>query len=110
MKLAKKINGQLAGELTLKKVWRNEWEIQYLSIEPQHRGKKIATDLLEMAKSYAIKNGLMLVAFVDPKRDGGMTSEQIKEWLKRHGFKHGWYDFFNHEKGNNKRVLIFNGC
>ncbi len=93
MKFTKKSGGQIIGELILTRLVGNEWEISYLKVGTVHRGKKIATDLLEKAKSYAIKKGLMLVAFVEPANDGGLTEPQIKSWLVKRGFKHSWYDF-----------------
>jgi ribosomal protein S18 acetylase RimI-like enzyme len=113
MIIAKKINGETAAELTLTKLVGNEWEIQFLKVEPAHRGKGIATELLEKAKAHAVKKQLILIAFVDPSRDGGLTHEQIKSWLVKHGFKHSWYNFNEAKnrcffKGGSKRVLIFN--
>jgi|SRR5208283_101742 len=114
MKITKKINGETVAELTLKKLVGNEWEIEFLKVEPMHRGKGIASELLERAKAHAIKNQLVLIALVDPDRTG-LTHEQIKAWLVKHGFKHTWYDFneavhrnFFQGSTNNKRVLIFN--
>jgi len=113
MRITKNINGETVAELTLKKLVGNEWEIEFLKVEPAQRGKGIATELLERAKSHAIKNQFVLIGFVDPKRDGGLTHEQIKKWLVKHGFKHSWYNFNEAKnrsffKGGSKRVLIFN--
>lgn len=115
MKITKRIKGQVVGELTLTKLVGNEWEIQYLTVEPLHRGKGIASDLLKIAKSHALKKGLVLIGFIDPKKDGSLNHQQIKEWLVKHGFKHGWYDFTQAERRAsyngrtfNKRVLLFN--
>ena len=107
MKILKKINGVLAGELILKKLWHNEWEIEYLTVQENYRGKGIATELLKKAKSHAVKKGLVLIGFIEPT--GTLDHEQMKSWLKRHGFTHGWYDFTNSfTHGHSKRVMIFN--
>lgn len=115
MKITKRIGGVVAGHVTLFKLVGNEWEIGYISVEPQYRGKGIGSELLTRAMSYAVKNGLVLIGFINPERDGGLTHDQIKDWLKRHGFKNSWY-CFDETKGQiwlrptrgNKRVWIFN--
>jgi len=108
MKITKRIKGETVAELTLTKLWSNEWEIEYLKVEPSHRGKGLASELLERAKAHAIKNQLLLIGYLEPI--GSLDREQMKSWLVRHGFKHSWYDFTNSfHKGSQKRVLIFNG-
>lgn len=107
MKIAKSIKGVKAGELTLKKLWANEWEIEYLLVEPAYRGNGIASELLERAKAYAVKKELVLIGYLEPV--GSLDQSQMKSWLVKHGFKHGWYDFTNSfRRGSNKRVMIFN--
>ena len=113
MKITKTIAGEVIGELTLKKLVGNEWEIQMLKVNPLHRGKGIASELLELSKAHARKRGLVLVGLVWPDSDGSMTHDQISQWLKRHGFKFGWYDFneARHRTwvhSNKKRVWIYN--
>lgn len=115
MKITKRVDGSGAGTVILNKLVGREWEITIVWVNGSHRGKGVASDLLERAKAHALKNDLMLVGYIGPDGDGGLDYDQIKAWLVRHGFKHGWYDFTQAQKRAwhdgktfNKRVLIFN--
>lgn len=71
-----------------------DYEIAYMRVDPEFRGKGLATQLLIRAKRIAENQGVDLVAFLDP--DGtGLTEQEEREWLKRHGFKRGKYDLTN---------------
>ncbi len=97
MKIQTKIDGKVAASVTLEKRWRSEWEIAYVKVEPEHRGKRLASELLERAKVVANDRQLTLVAFLDP--DGtGLSLSEMKAWLKRHGFKFARYDFGGYTK------------
>ncbi len=63
-------------------------EIDYLWVEPEYRGKGLATKLLLKAKSI----GTGLVCFVDPNPNSGLTYEQEKTWLIRNDFKEEKFD------------------
>ena len=111
MKITKTIKGQVVGELTLTKNpggWKNEWEITYVSVTPEYRGKRIASELLEKAKAHAIKKGWVLVGFAQPESNGSMTHDQIKQWLVRHGFKHAWLSLGGYMTATKKRGFEFN--
>jgi len=97
-----------------------DWEIAYMHVDPDYRGQRIASQLLQRAKAIAERDGVDLVGFLDP--DGtGLTKEQETEWLKRHGFTSlKRYDLSNdrpstfsayiRRKPNYKPVMIYSPC
>lgn len=80
-------NKQKVGSCQLWQTTSGDYEIAYMKVEPAYRGQRIASQLLNRAKTVAERAGVDLVAFLDP--DGtGLTAEQERQWLKRHGFKY----------------------
>lgn len=80
-------NKQKVGFCQLWQTTCGDYEIAYMKVDPAHRGRRIATQLLNRAKTIAERSGVDLVAFLEP--DGtGLTAEQERQWLKRHGFKY----------------------
>jgi ribosomal protein S18 acetylase RimI-like enzyme len=104
MKFTIQRKGQNVAELTLRKVWGSDYEIQYIKVDSELRKQGLASTLLERAKVFASKNRVNLVGLIDPDRTG-LTHEQIESWLKRHGFKPTSYDF--NGDGKTKRAYIF---
>ena len=62
---------------------------------------------MERAERMADKRQWRLIGLVDPdKSQNGMTSEQIKAWLGRRGYKPYRYEFGDWRGRNVKRVMI----
>ena len=76
-----------------------------MEVKPELRGKGFGSELLKRATDWADNKGVTLVAFLDPKQ-GGLTKEQEKAWLKRNGFVHCWHDFSNSLVSNMKRGMM----
>ena len=106
MKFKIQRDGKEVASLSLKHLGGGDWEIDWLFVAPEFRGKRFATQLQERAIKFVTERGNWLVSFLEPK--GGLTFEQMKQWKLRHGFKPGWYDFssLGDRKANNKRVMF----
>lgn len=106
MKFKIQRDGKEVASLSLKHLGGGDWEIDWLFVAPEFRGKGLASQLQNRAIKFVIERGNWLVSFLEPK--GGLTFEQMKQWKMRHGFKSGWYDFSERgdRKANNKRVMF----
>ncbi len=103
MKLKVQRNGIVVCECDLKRTSQNHWEIDYIRTLKEFRGKGYASQLLQRAKTIAIRSNTSLVAFIEP--DGtGLTFEQETNWFIRNGFIKTEYDF----GGYFKPVMKFN--
>ena len=110
-------NKQRVGYCRLRQTTSGDLEIAYMKVDPDWRGRGLATTLLNRAKAQAQKADVDLVAFLDPDGTGLTVSEEV-DWLKRHGFKHRrWYDLsdtrittfsqFVRHKPKNRPVMIW---
>lgn len=91
MKLTIQRNGVVVARLVLKHIGGGDYEIEWLRVDVDHRGKGFASRLVEKAKEIVQRKGNALVGYLEPT--DGLTAEQMKSFLARHGFKHGWYQF-----------------
>jgi GNAT superfamily N-acetyltransferase len=107
VKIAIKRDGKAVCVLTLAKLGGGDYEIAYLRTEKEYEGKGLARLAMERAEQLADKKGWRLVGLVDPdKAQNGMTSEQIKGWLARRGYKPYRYELGDWHGTNVKRVMI----
>lgn len=100
MKIRSRRGKQVVAEMLLKRTSCAEYEIAFVWVAPEQRGKGLASKLLERA----MKRCETLVGYIDP--DGsGLTHQQIKAWLHRRGFRHCWYDFY--DNGAKRRAMLW---
>ena len=90
--------------LELKHLGGGDWEIEWLFTDKNHRGKKLATRLIEKAKAYVAEKGNLLVGYLEPR--DGLTYDQMVAWHKRLGFVCGWYNFHGF-RCKSKRVMMW---
>jgi hypothetical protein len=78
-----------------------------LRTEPEYRRRGLARLAIEKEELMADGSQQRLVIAVEPdESDGGMTAEQIREWLSRRGYKPGTHNFSSWLKPNIKPVMI----
>ena len=75
--------------------------------EPEYRRRGLARLAMERVERMSDGMQQRIVVFVDPDRSpGGMTAEQIRDWLSRRGYKPGRHNFGSWIKPNLKLVMI----
>lgn len=101
MTLTRRRKGQVVCKMHLDYQGLGTWEISYVWTHPDHRRQGLANELLNLAKS----KFTCLVGYVQPD-ETGLDYKGVQNWLKRHGFKHGWFNFYQPRmNGSKKRVM-----